>query len=140
MYFIFMLTILSYSDGQFLQETTLTNTLEEETTYLDTTADETTLEDTVAEQFLTNPDNACSTGGNGYFSRWINTLYWPIVLFPGLIIGMSVALAFFICSCIALVAFAAHLYSQLKNQEPREEKKRKSIPDCYAENYYDSIK
>ena len=71
---------------------------------------------------------------------------WPITfLFPGLIIGLSVSLAFFICGFIALAVLAAHLYHQLKNKdkEARDDDGRKSSTSTrhyYAENYYDSIK
>ena len=101
--------------------------------------------DTATTQLPANPDNpcSCSTGGHDYiFSKKIIILYWPIVLITGLVIGLSVSLAFFICGCIALAVLAAHLYRQLKNRdkEPIEDnKKESSIRYYYAENYYDSV-
>ena len=67
----------------------------------------------------------------------IGQQFW---LFSGLIIGLSVALAFSICSSIALAVLAAHLYHQRNNTEPREDnKKESSVRHYYAENYYDSV-
>ena len=69
------------------------------------------------------------------------TIFQIPKLFSGLIIGLSVALAFFILCFIAMVVLAAHLYHQRKNKEPKEDDERKnSTRHYYAENYYDSIK
>ena len=70
----------------------------------------------------------------------VMTIFQIPKLFSGLIIGLSVALAFSICSSIALAVLAAHLYHQRKNKEPREDnKKESSVRHYYAENYYDSV-
>ena len=70
----------------------------------------------------------------------VMTIFQIPKLFSGLIIGLSVALAFSICSSIALAVLAAHLYHQRNNTEPREDnKKESSVRHYYAENYYDSV-
>ena len=59
---------------------------------------------------------------------------------------MFVALVCSLCCSIALAVLAAYLYRQLKNQvagkEPKQDnlKRKSSNPECYTDNYYDSIK
>merc|ERR1712110_956784 len=62
----------------------------------------------------------------------------------GLITGLSAALAFSSCCCIALAVLAVYLYGQTRNKkenslEPTEGDSRMSIQDRYVDNYYDSI-
>ena len=61
------------------------------------------------------------------------------------ITGLSIALAFSICCCIPLAVLAAILFRQLENEDKGKGtkkdalKRRSSNPECYADNYYDSI-
>ena len=56
-----------------------------------------------------------------------------------------IALAFLLCCCIVLAVLSVHLYRKLRNKDkgkgPKKDylKRRSSIPDCYTDNYYDSI-
>ena len=70
---------------------------------------------------------------------------FELVFTPGLVIGLSVALAISSCCCVALAVLAVSLYRQLRNKEekspePADDYYRNSVRDCYADNYYDSIK
>ena len=59
---------------------------------------------------------------------------------------MFVALACSFCCSIALAVLAAYLHRQLKNQlkgkGPKKDnlKRKSSNPECYTDNYYDSVK